>query len=70
MTKRRAINVPKALKRMLQRRNMTQADLARAMRKKDEEVSVWASGGRTPSAENLVAIAGALGCSVDDVLFG
>lgn len=47
---------------------LTQTELATAIGKHKDQVSQWERGIRTPSAESLVRLSGALGVSVDHLL--
>lgn len=49
-------------------RGLTQAQLAERLGMPQQTVSRWEQGTRTPSAKSLKAMAGALGCSMDELV--
>ena len=53
---------------ILQRRNITAYKLAKDTGITQGMISYWKSGARMPSAENLIALADYLDCSVDYLL--
>lgn len=53
---------------MRQKLGMTQQNLADRIQVSQGAVWQWENGRTKPSVENLVAIARALGCTVDDLL--
>lgn len=56
------------IRELRQMRDMTQAQLAKAMNlKSPSTVTMWESGDRKPSSEILPRLARVLGCTVDDL---
>lgn len=49
-------------------RNMSQADLAAIIGVKRSTLAMWESGANMPPTKYLVAVAEALGCTVDELL--
>lgn len=56
------------IKRLREAAGMRQYELAARMGIKQASVSAWESGQAYPSAENLIKLAGILGCSTDEIL--
>ena len=62
------IDVGQVVRAMRGRRNVTQAELARAVGINQSAVARWESGNAVPSAENLHAAAFALGASPEEAM--
>ena len=60
----------KYLKRMLQRRGMTQVEFAKAVGTNEEQVSRWVNDARMPNVEMLVKIADVLDVSLERLVYG
>lgn len=56
------------LKQLRKQRGLSQCELAVSIGVSQGAVSQWESGAAKPTVENLVAIAKALGCKLDDLI--
>lgn len=56
------------IKRLRKRLNITQAELAEKIGISQSAVCQWETGITKPTKENMMAIAAALGCKVDDLI--
>lgn len=57
------------IRKLRERANLTQGQLAATLQVDKTTISKWETGGATPRADKLPEIARALKCSIDD-LFG
>lgn len=48
-------------------KNMTQSDLANALKLSRTTIAMWETGGSMPRADKLPDLARLLGCSIDDL---
>lgn len=66
--RRRHVNIPRNLNKILDKQGVTQAELARRTGQSSVEINYYAKGSRYPNACNLVAIAEALDVPLDDLV--
>lgn len=57
-----------AIKDARKQRGLTQTELAQLINVTQGAISQWENGNSRPTLDNLVAIARALGCKVDDLI--
>ena len=57
-----------AIRDARKQRGITQMELAQLIKVSQGAISQWENGNSRPTLDNLVAIANALGCKVDDLI--
>ena len=58
------------IKKMREKRNLTQENLAEILNVSQSTVAMWETDKALPRTDKLPAIAKALGCTIDDLLNG